>query len=225
LLAVAGPNGAGKSTLLKALLGLLPAEGSIEVAGKPLDRLSPRERARLVAYVPQRSALATGVSVRDVVWQARFAHRRSWLAELRADASDWVERALERTGLVAFAGRAFDTLSGGEQRRVLLARALASGARILLLDEPTAGLDVAHVLRFYQLLGALRDEGYALVCVLHDLADVMRHADRVLLLKHGVSAASGPTAEALTAEAVRAVYSVHTRENASLGFSLDGARP
>jgi ABC-type Mn2+/Zn2+ transport system ATPase subunit len=95
----------------------------------------------------------------------------------------------------------------------------------LLLDEPTAGLDVAHVLRFYQLLSALRDEGYALLCVLHDLADVKRHADRTLLLDRGACAGFGPTAEVLQADAVRAVYAVHTHERASLGFSLDGARP
>ncbi|HEX6240784.1 MAG TPA: ABC transporter ATP-binding protein, partial [Polyangiales bacterium] len=135
---------------------------------------------------------------------------------------DVVDRALARVGLAPLAERAYDTLSGGEQRRVLTARALASEARLLLLDEPTAGLDVAQVLRFFALLGELRRDGYALVCVLHDLSDVLRHADRALLLSQGRSVGFGVTREVLSEERIRAVYGVHSHAGAALGFSLHG---
>jgi iron complex transport system ATP-binding protein len=225
LLAVTGPNGAGKSTLLKALLGLVPCTGTASLSGRPLLGLPPRERARELAYVPQRSELAHALSVRDVVAQARYARRFRWLGQRAGERDEVVERALEQTQLAQLATRAFDSLSGGEQRRVLLARALASEARVLLLDEPTAGLDVAQVLHFYALLARLRDQGYALVCVLHDLADVTSHADRCLLLERGRVAGHGATAQVLSHERLRAVYGVHARANASLGFSLQEGAP
>jgi iron complex transport system ATP-binding protein len=225
LLAITGPNGAGKTTLLKALLGIVPSSGQIRVGGVALAGLDPRSRARLVAYVPQRSELLAGISVYDAVAQARYAHRVRWFGRAARPADPWVERALRQTHLSSLRERAFDTLSGGEQRRVLLARALASEARILALDEPTAGLDVAHVLRFYELLGELRREGYALVSVLHDLADVTRYADQALLLDRGRTVARGPTPEVLSPERVRAVYGVHAHAHANLGFSLGGVWP
>jgi iron complex transport system ATP-binding protein len=221
LLAVVGPNGAGKSTLLRALLGLGPHTGSVHIAGGPLERMTPRARARAVGYVPQRSELTAGISVHDVVAQARYAGHGGFLG-FGERQDDVVERALARVGLAPLAERAFDTLSGGEQRRVLTARALASEARVLLLDEPTAGLDVAHVLRFFALLHELRRDGYALVCVLHDLSDVLRHADRALLLHQGRAVACGPSAEVLTPACIREVYGVHSHAGAALGFSLHG---
>jgi len=222
LLAVVGPNGAGKSSLLKALAGLWPAQGEIQVSGASLAALSPRERARALGYVPQRSALTEGIAVHDVVGQARYA-KQEGLFGFGAARDPIVDQALARVGLSSLAQRAYDTLSGGEQRRVLTARALASQARILLLDEPTSGLDVAHVLRFFALLRSLRGEGYALICVLHELDDVLRYADSVLLLNAGVTVAYGSAADVLTPAHVRQVYGVHSHENAALGFSLHGA--
>jgi iron complex transport system ATP-binding protein len=224
LVAIVGPNGAGKTTLLKALAGLLPHSGSVRVAGAALDSLSAAARARSLAYVPQRSLMADGVSVYDVVAQARYAHRGA-LGDFARGVDPAVQQALARTGLEPLARRAFDTLSGGEQRRVLTARALASQARVLLLDEPSAGLDVAHALRLFQLLAELRAEGYALICVLHDLDEVRRHADSTLLLHHGRCVAHGPSAELLRAERLRQVYGVFAHENVGLGFSLDGRWP
>jgi iron complex transport system ATP-binding protein len=224
LLALVGPNGAGKSTLLKALLGLLPHSGSVQVGGRPIGRMLPRERARALGYVPQRSELGAGISVHDVVAQARYAGHGGLLG-FGERKDDVVERALARVGLTELAERAYDTLSGGEQRRVLTARALASEARVLLLDEPTAGLDVAHVLRFFALLHELRRDGYALVCVLHDLSDVLRHADRALLLHEGRVVACGSSAEVLSPERIRQVYGVHSHAGAGLGFSLHGELP
>jgi iron complex transport system ATP-binding protein len=224
LLAIVGPNGAGKTTLLKALAGLLPRTGSVRVAGAALDGLSAAERARSLAYVPQRSLMADGVSVCDVVAQARYAHRGAFPGFGRG-VDPVVQQALARTQLEPLARRAFDTLSGGEQRRVLTARALATQARVLLLDEPSAGLDVAHALRLFQLLAELRAEGYALICVLHDLDEVRRYADSTLLLHHGRCLAQGPSAELLRAERLREVYGVFAHENVGLGFSLDGRWP
>jgi iron complex transport system ATP-binding protein len=214
LLAITGPNGAGKTTLLKALLGLVPASGEVRVEGAPLASLGAAERARRIGYVPQRSGLAAALAVEDVVAQARFARAEGAAAR--------VEGALGRAGVAHLRARSFDTLSGGEQRSVLLARALASGARALLLDEPTAGLDVAQVLRFFALLGTLKREGYTLVCVLHDLVDVHRHAEHTLLLQRGRVLAAGLTGEVLTTTALRDVYGVHTHHGVALGFSLDG---
>jgi iron complex transport system ATP-binding protein len=216
LLAIVGPNGAGKSTLLKALLGLMAHTGSVELGGVPAQQLSAAERARTLAYVPQRSSLTAALAVRDVVAQARYAR-----GETRPDLTE----VLEQTELTALAQRSFVTLSGGEQRRVLIARALATGARTLLLDEPTAGLDIAHVLRFYRLAARLKASGHALVCVLHDLVDVQRYADRALLLAAGRVVSVGPVTAVLSAANIAHVYGVQTHAQAALGFSLDGRWP
>jgi iron complex transport system ATP-binding protein len=223
LLAIVGPNGAGKSTLLRALAGLLPYEGEVRVGSSSLAALSATARARALGYVPQRSAMAEGVAVYDVVAQARFAHRAGLGFGRSQDPV--VDQVLARCGLAPFARRSFETLSGGEQRRVLMARALATQARVLLLDEPSAGLDVAYSLHLFESLAELRAEGYALICVLHELDEVRRFADHALLLHEGRSAAYGATAAVLTHERVRAVYGVHTHENVGLGFSLTGVWP
>jgi iron complex transport system ATP-binding protein len=223
VLAIVGPNGAGKSTLLKAIAGLIDHRGEVLIHGRSRSSLTPAGRARSIGYVPQRSSLAQGVLVHDVIAQARYAHRKGWHPARLGDSN--VERAIERTGLDSFRHRRFETLSGGEQRRVLIARALASEARILLLDEPTSGLDVAHVLRFFELLASLRAEGYCLVTVLHDLTDVQRHTDATLLLEHGRVVAFGPTNEVVQHTHVQAVYGVHAHEKVALGFSLDGSWP
>jgi iron complex transport system ATP-binding protein len=223
LLAIAGPNAAGKTTLLKALLGLVPSGGQVNVAGRELSQLSAAERARTLAYIPQRSAGMPGVSVLDVVAQARYAHRAGFAAAAADDSA--VASALEHTELTALASRAFDTLSGGEQRRVLIARALATGARVLLFDEPTAGLDIAQVLRFFRLSERLRAEGHALISVLHDLGAVRRHADAALLLAAGRSLQFGSTASVLASEHIARVYGVHVHENVALDFSLEGRWP
>lgn len=218
LLAIVGPNGAGKSTLLKTLAGLVPHQGSVHVAGQALSSLSFSARARCLGYVPQQSLLTLGASVAQVVAMGRYAHQQR-LLEAHQESPE-VDAALLRTGLIAMRGRAFHTLSGGEQRRVLLARALASGARILLLDEPTAGLDVAYVLRFFVLVRELVQDGYAVISALHDLADVRRHADTVLLLHRGASLAFGDVRATLTAVHVERAYGVTLHEDGGLGYSL-----
>jgi iron complex transport system ATP-binding protein len=217
--ALAGPNGAGKSTALKALAGLVSFSGSVRIGGRDLQTLALRERARLLAYVPQQSLLQRGIAARDVVSQGRYAHVSAWQA-WRPGVSAAVERAMLATHVTELAARRWDELSGGEQRRVLLARALATEAPLVLLDEPTASLDVAHALRFLELLRELAAAGRTIVVVLHDLQQVRRYADRAVLLDRGRSVASGASAEVISSDTIRRVYGVELEENAALGFRL-----
>jgi len=219
--ALIGPNGAGKSTLLKAIVGLLPHGGQAILDGDDLARLPARERARRLAYVPQRTLLMARLSVREVVALGRFAHRASaWtFGHGKADRVA-IEAALEETDTRAFAERPFPELSGGEQQRVLLARALATGATTLLLDEPTSALDVHHVLVLHGILRRLSERGHCVVAVLHHLSEVRRHAHRVVLLNGGQVHMEGPAAEVVAPGPIRAVYGVVARESTGLSFEL-----
>lgn len=219
VVSLVGPNGAGKSSAIKALAGLWPHTGAIVVRGKPLGAYSLRERARTLTYVPQQSLMMRGLSVREVVRQGRYAHDPSWPG-LRTRVAPAVETSIALTQLEALADRPWHELSGGEQRRVLLARALATEAPIILMDEPTTGLDIAHALRFLALVHTLARAGRAIVLVLHDLEQVRRHSDLALLLDRGDVVASGPTAEVITADRVRAVYGVELEERAAPAFRL-----
>lgn len=215
---VAGPNGAGKSTLLRALLGLLsPHEGSIQTAGHALASLDNAERAMTQSYVPQNSALAAALTVEELVGQARFAR-----SESRSKTQEATQRALERVGATALAHRNYLELSGGEKRVALVARALCTEARIVILDEPTACLDIANRLRILALLRSLASDGYAVLAVLHDLDDVAKFADRVTLIHKGRVACTGSPAEVVTAANVRQVYGVELLESAAFGFRLQG---
>jgi iron complex transport system ATP-binding protein len=222
VVAILGPNGAGKSTLLRAACGLLPCAGSVQLDGHDVATMSARERARQIAFVPQHSALRSALPVRDVVLQGRFAHRGP-LSTTREVDRQAVESALQKTDTARFAERAFTKLSFGEQRRVLLARGLASGAHTLCLDEPTAALDVGHTLRLHALLSELAKSGYAVVLVLHSLEDALKHTDRALLLDRGHVVCAGATADVIAEEHVRSVYGVEMRREGALGFSLPPA--
>jgi iron complex transport system ATP-binding protein len=218
VLAVLGPNGAGKSSLLRALVGLCPYRGSIRVAGDELHTLSSPERARRIAFVPQASELRVALRVREVAAQGRYAHHRGFgmgPSDQRA-----IERALQLTDCTNLSERVFTRLSLGEQRRVLIARALCSEARVLCLDEPTAAFDVGHALRTYRLLRELAAHGHAIVVVLHQLDHALHHADRALLLHDGQTVCSGSVAEVVTAEPIRRVYGVELRPGTALGFEL-----
>ena len=147
-LALVGPNGAGKTTLLKAMGGLLsPTSGSVSVDGRDLGALSARETGRLVARVPQETSFGFDFSVREIVEMGRTPYRSRFRRDPDPDGDELVQRALERTGTAALADRSVEGLSGGEKQRVLLARALAQDAPVLLLDEPTANLDINHQVR------------------------------------------------------------------------------
>jgi iron complex transport system ATP-binding protein len=195
---IVGPNGAGKTTFLRALTGLAPATGRIELHGSPLARLSHRERARTVALVPQAPLLPPAMTVGHYVLLGRTAHLGPLGRESRRDL-DVVDAALEQLELAEFADRALGTLSGGERQRALVARGLAQEASILLLDEPTAALDIAHQLDTLELVDRLRRRlGLTVLTTMHDLTLAAQYADHLVLLAGGRVALSGPPVQVLT---------------------------
>jgi iron complex transport system ATP-binding protein len=220
VLALLGPNGAGKSTLLKALAGLLPYEGRVEIAETDVAALSPRDRARRISYVPQRSLLRSALSVEEVVALGRYVHGGSFGGMSKSD-KEAIDHALLTAHADALRDRIFTQLSVGEQQRVLLARALASDAPILLLDEPTAALDVGEGMAVLRLIRTLAARKHTLIVVLHDLADALSTTDRALLLKDGRVVEQGDTREVISAEPIRAVYGVKLIEKARIGFEPD----
>ncbi|HVW29747.1 MAG TPA: ABC transporter ATP-binding protein [Polyangiaceae bacterium] len=221
--AIVGPNGSGKTTLLKAIAGLVPFAGRIAFGDSDARVLDRAERARRVAYVPQRTELSAAQSAYEVVSQGRFVHH-GFAAPKRAD-RDAVARALRAVDAAALRDRPFIALSGGEQRRVLIARALATEAPILLLDEPTASLDVAHVLSTHALLRTLADEGRAVVAVLHALDDVRTRTDRAFLLASGRVVAEGGSESVVSVRSVRDVYGVELVDGAAIGFRRTEGAP
>lgn len=223
LCAVLGPNGAGKSTLLRAILGLIPHRGEVRIEGAPMHTLTPAQRARCISFVPQESELTAALPVRDVVRLGRYAHA-AFTRPVRDDA-DAVSRALVDCDVHALADRPFSDLSSGEKKRVLIARALCTGARTLLLDEPTAALDIEHALRLFALLRRVAREGRAVLVVLHQVEHALAFADRALLLQAGKTRALGPVHEVLTAAHVRALYGVELVEGGAPGFRLIGEEP
>ena len=212
LVALCGPNGAGKSTLLRVLLGLHPPDGGhVELAGAPAASLTRREIARRAALLPQESPVELPLTVREVVALGRLPHLGRFQAERPEDA-EAVARALEATDTVALADRPLTELSGGERHRAHLARALAQGAAVLLLDEPIAGHDLAHQLQVLELLRATVDgaDGTArgAIVALHDLSLAARFCDRILLLDQGTLCADAPPAQVLTPETLARVFGV-----------------
>lgn len=216
--AILGPNGAGKSTLLKALAGVLPFEGRVTLDGEPLGAMPARERAHRISYVPQQTRLTVGLDVAAVVAQGRYAHTGGLARPSNADRAA-LASAMQRTDVEALATRRFDRLSAGEQRRVLVARALATEARVVLLDEPTAALDVRQALSLHALLRELADDGYTVVVVLHEL-DAARSTDRALMLVEGKVEAAGPSADVVSPARIERVYGVTLVEGGALGFRL-----
>jgi len=220
VLALLGPNGAGKSTLLKALAGLLPYEGHIEIGDVDMASLSSRNRAKRISYVPQRSLLRSALSVEEVVALGRYVHGGNFGGMSKND-REAIDHALETAHADVLRDRIFTQLSVGEQQRVLLARALASDAPILLLDEPTAALDVGEGMAVLRLIRTLAARKHTLIVVLHDLADARSTTDRALLLKDGRVVEQGSTSVVVSAEPIRAVYGVKLVENARIGFEPD----
>lgn len=212
---VIGPNGAGKSTLLRAVGGLLPGtgirSGSISLFGTPSIRLRRRERARLVATVAQSPVVPPGMAVFDYVLLGRTPYIPPLGQESRADLAV-VHEVLRRLDLTRFATRSLDTLSGGEQQRVFLARALAQGARLLLLDEPTSALDIGHQQEVLELVDQLRrDDGLTVLATMHDLSIAGEYADRLVMLAGGRVVADGAPRAVLTEELLEVHYRARVR--------------
>lgn len=212
LTAVVGPNGAGKSTLMQALSGLLPAAGDIAWDGRPLRRIGFLERGRMLAWVGQDSHADFAFPVREVVAQGRYAWN---------DDGAGVEAALATFDLADLADRPVTQLSGGERRRVFLARALATGAPLQLWDEPTANLDVRHGLEVLALARSLAQRGSTVLLSLHDIRAAYRF-DRVLVLQLGHLVADGTPHDVLTAPLIREVFRVEARFVESLVPELPG---
>ncbi len=206
---IVGPNGAGKTTLLRALAGLLPAAGRIEIGGRPLASLSRRERAQRIALVTQAPVIPSAMTVAHYVLLGRTAHL-SPLGREGADDLATMHVALEQLDLGAFADRAIETLSGGERQRVALARALAQHAQLLFLDEPTTALDIGHQQGLLELVDRLRHElGLTVVSTMHDLTLTAQYADHVMLIERGRVAISGPPVQVLTSRQVASHYGAH----------------
>lgn len=213
-LALVGPNAAGKSTLLRALTGQLPLHsGVVEIEGRPLTQLDPKERAQSLSLVPQSARFDLDFSVYEMVAFGRAPHRPGWAKETPQD-RELIDKALAETQLGALAQRSFSELSGGERQRVLLARALAQNSQVMLLDEPTAHLDLSHQLLVIDKVLAHCQAGGAALVVLHDLVLAAR-LHRVAVLHAGRLVACDTPQKALSDERLKEIWKI----DASLSFS------
>jgi iron complex transport system ATP-binding protein len=210
-LGLIGPNGSGKTTLLRTIAGLVRHAGELRVGDADPDRLSRRQLARRIALVPQQPSVPPGFSVADYVLLGRSPHIPYLATESRRDL-DAVAEVLDRLDLGGLAGRRVDSLSGGERQRVVLARALAQQAPVLLLDEPTTGLDVGHQQQVLELVERLRDHlDLTVVSAMHDLTLAGQFADQLVLLDGGRVAAAGPARTVLTEPVIRRHYHASVR--------------
>jgi iron complex transport system ATP-binding protein len=206
-----GPNGAGKSTLLSAILALTPATGTALFEGHDLPAMPRRDRARLVALVEQAASTEERLSVRDVVALGRIPHEPAWQSGPDPMDAAIVDDALAEAGMTPFATRRFDTLSGGEQQRVHLARALAQQPRLMLLDEPTSHLDIRAQLQLLALLRRKATSGISVLLALHDLSLAARFCDHLVVLSSGQLVAEGAPRAVLTPDLLASVYRVAAR--------------
>ena len=223
MLGLIGPNGAGKSTLLRLLAGLLtPDSGSISLDDVDFHDLSPQVRARRISYLAQSGTTHWPMSVERIVELGRLPHLSSWQKPAQRD-GEIVQRVMQQTDVIQFKDRRFNTLSGGERARVLLARALVTEPEILLADEPVAALDLAHQLEVMSLLNTFCKEGGAVVVVLHDLCLAAHYCHRLLLLNQGRVLADGSPEEVLNESDVGQAFGIRMRQGEGLmtpSFSL-----
>ncbi|OLL17911.1 MULTISPECIES: ABC transporter ATP-binding protein [unclassified Rhodococcus (in: high G+C Gram-positive bacteria)] len=206
---VIGPNGCGKSTLLRALGRLLrPRRGTVLLDGHAISSMRTRDVARVLGLLPQAPVAPEGLTVADLVARGRHPHQ-SWLRQWSADDEGEVAVALERTGIADLADRPVDQLSGGQRQRAWISMALAQGTDILLLDEPTTYLDLAHSVEVLDLVDRLHSElGRTVVMVLHDLNLAIRYSDHLVVMKDGRIVRSGAPAEVITEELLREVFAL-----------------
>ncbi|MDO3400096.1 ABC transporter ATP-binding protein [Mycolicibacterium neoaurum] len=205
--AIVGPNACGKSTLLRGLARLLrPAGGQVLLDGADISSLRTKDVARKLGLLPQSSIAPEGITVADLVARGRFPHQRA-LRQFTRDDEVAVAEAMAATGVTALSGRAVDELSGGQRQRVWVAMVLAQQTPLILLDEPTTFLDIAHQIELLDLFAELNDtQGRTIVAVLHDLNHACRFADQIIAMKAGHIVAQGEPARVITADLVEDVY-------------------
>lgn len=211
LTVIVGPNACGKSTLLRALARMLPARsGLVELDGRPIGEYAPKQVARRLGLLPQSPTAPDGILVEDLVARGRYPHQgvlRQW-----SDADrDAVETAMRRAGVAELADRVVAELSGGQRQRVWIAMALAQQTPILLLDEPTTSLDIAHQIEVLGLARQLQREGQTVVVVLHELSLAFRYATNLIVMREGGIVAQGAVNDVVTAELIERVYGLPCR--------------
>jgi iron complex transport system ATP-binding protein len=209
---IVGPNACGKSTLLRGLARLLkPRNGTVLLDGTEIHRLPTRTVATRLGILPQQPIAPEGITVADLVTRGRHPHQR-WFRQFSHDDEAAVDGALRATGIADLSDRSVDELSGGQRQRVWIALALAQGTPLMLLDEPTTFLDLAHQIEVLDLLDTLNEEeGRTIVLVLHDLNLACRYADHLVAMVDGRIAAEGPPGEVITTELVASVFGLEAR--------------
>jgi iron complex transport system ATP-binding protein len=208
LVGLIGPNGAGKSTLLRAMLGIRDrVSGTITLDGQDIFSIPPRERAKRVAFLPQDRRVEWRLPVRDVIMLGRYPHHAGFGGATEGDRQA-VDRAVHAVGSRDLLDRPIAVLSGGERTLVLLARALAVEAPLLLVDEPTSALDPSHQLQVMEILHALTRTGVGVLAVMHDLALAARFMDRLIMMDRGAVVADGPPSAVLSPQLLDAVYGI-----------------
>ena len=205
MVALLGPNGSGKSTLVRVLLGALPHEGTVLFMGREVREWARDEIARRVGVVTQGEDIAFPLTVRELVAMGRYPHLGAWRSESDLDRGA-ISRALQQCELTELVERPVTALSGGEKQRARIARALAQEPRTLVLDEPTASLDIGHEMALFELLARLRSDGVTIVIATHNINLAARYADRLLLLHRGMVSAAGTPTQVLTRDTVQRVY-------------------
>ena len=210
LTAIIGPNGCGKSTLMKCAVGLMkPSGGEILLNGQPLSVIPEKERARHLSYMPQ-SRIAPDISVRHLVIHGRYPHLK-WGQSLRREDREIVQAAIERVKLGALVNRPVSRLSGGERQRAYLAMMLAQQTAVMLLDEPTAYLDLSSQFALMELLRALCREGRSVILVLHELSLALEYTDSLLLMERGRLVAAGSPEEVYRSGQIQRIFSIDVR--------------
>nr|WP_237498573.1 MULTISPECIES: ABC transporter ATP-binding protein [unclassified Streptomyces] len=208
---IIGPNGCGKSTLLRTLTRLLkPAGGAVVLDGEDIARLRTRDVAKKLGLLPQSPVAPEGLTVSDLVARGRHPHQ-SWLRQWSSDDADVVRRALAMTGVSDLADRPVDSLSGGQRQRVWISMTLAQGTDLLLLDEPTTYLDLAHAIDVLDLVDDLHESGCTVVMVLHDLNLATRYSDNLVVMREGAILAQGHPRDVITAELLDEAFGLRAK--------------